>query len=473
LKKVPMKHSILFLLTSLVWLAGCYPAADDQFIDDSQTVSDSEAAEAIREKNLFQNEWTYAQMKEVYYWTDDLPAASTVDMEQYPMQFFESLLSPKDRFSWIEANTSYREAGASSLYDRFGLEYQAWRCPDGSLLCQALLIRKHSPAFHAGLKRGDWFRMEHGGTVANGTALTLQVGRMENGDFVPQQSVSLVATRSDAVYTSAVSLDTIYTTGDEHRIGYLFYNEFEDATGNLMNPYRMELREIFARFAAGDITDLIIDLRYNPGGYVSICDYLAGLILPDESLEQISYYHEYNEQLSQQQYEQTGNREETGHFPSKSTLYGRNIGMKRLYAILTGRSFSASESLVNGLAPYMPVVKIGSASGGKGVGSRTIVDNRYPYQLQPIIFRYYNRDHVTVPDTGLTPDVPADETGAATKFELGDTRELLLSVALNEITGTSLRSTLDYGKINLTPVDNHPLDSGRRKTEGYVHDSEQ
>jgi C-terminal processing protease CtpA/Prc len=465
-----MKHSILFLLTSVVWFAGCYPAADDQYIDDTQTVSESEAMEAIREKKLFQNEWTYAQMKENYFWTDDLPAASTVDFEQSPMQFFKSILSPKDRFSWIEANTSYREEGALSMYDRFGLEYQAWRRPDGSLLCQALLIRKHSPAFHAGLKRGDWFRTD-GGTAANGTALTLQVGRMENGDFVPRQTVSLVETRSDAVYTSAVSLDTVYTIGDEHRIGYLFYNGFEDAEGTLMNPYRMELREIFARFAAGDITDLIVDLRYNPGGYVSICEYLAGLILPDESLGQVSFYHEYNGQLSQRQYEQTGNREEVRYFPSKSILFGRNIGMRRLYAILTGRSFSASESLVTSLAPYMPVVKIGSTSGGKGVGSWAIADNRYPYQLQPIIFRYYNRDHVTVPDTGLTPDVPADETHAETKFELGDTRELLLSVALNEITGMSLRSTPDYGKINLTPVDD-PLDSGRRRTEGYVREKD-
>jgi C-terminal processing protease CtpA/Prc len=238
-----------------------------------------------------------------------------------------------------------------------------------------------------------------------------------------------------------------------------------------MNPYRKELREIFDRYKQNNITNLIVDLRYNRGGYVSICQYLCGLVLPDEYLEQISGYHEFNEQLSQENYETTGNREDVLHFPSKATLFGQNIGLPQLFVILTGKSFSASESLVNSLDPYIQVIKIGTTSGGKGVGSWSIADNRYPYQLQPITFRYYNKNHITVPDSGLPPDIYVDETNQSSLYELGDIRECLLNATLLNITGgLKIKSTPQSEKVTFTPVENK--DSFSRRVKGYMDNRE-
>ncbi|GHT37534.1 hypothetical protein FACS189435_2730 [Bacteroidia bacterium] len=157
------------------------------------------------------------------------------------------------------------------------------------------------------------------------------------------------------------------------------------------------------------------------------------------------------------------------YFPAKDAIGEDNVGLRKAYFIITGRSASASESLINSLAPCIRVVTIGSASTGKNVGSHTCKDNQYEWQLQPITFYYYNRNHETVPETGLAPDIPVDESTIGTFYELGDVRERLLSVALREIAGIMARSATDYGELLLSPVDEGPP---RRKIEGLKYNEQ-
>ncbi|MDR1556842.1 MAG: hypothetical protein LBS88_07430 [Tannerellaceae bacterium] len=450
------KYLLLLIVGSL---PACYEGASDKFLPDETIVNTDDEEEDEDERVKEQNRWTYKQMENDYLWEEYLPDTSTLSFSEYPKQFFDNLLYEGDRFSWIEPNT---DVETYSLYDQYGLDYATYQTAGGELVHRVLLVRKDTRARKAGLKRGDWFKIADD----SGKGITLIKGNMEGEVFYPHQPIPLQAETEE--YTRSVLLDSVYQIEDR-KIAYLFYNEFNDGGSLIYNPYREELKAVFTRFGQQEATDLIVDLRYNPGGYVSICQYLGSLILPDEYLGEISGYHSYNKKRAALQYERTGNEEEILFFLGKNIIDGNNLGLGKAYFIITRHTASASESLINSLSPFVGVVKIGSTSTGKGVGSWTIQSRQYEWQLQPITFRFYNRDHETIPDGGLTPDIFVDETQAGTLYELGDTRELLLSTALDEIMGQRLKSARIGEKTNLRPIDRDI--SARRKVKGYIDNS--
>ncbi|MGV8135188.1 MAG: S41 family peptidase [Mangrovibacterium sp.] len=414
-------------------VSGCYETADDLYIETGSEIRENEE---LKNETVAQNRWLYQKMNEQYFWYKNMPDSSTLDFNQQAESFFDKLLSSEDRFSWIELNADY--SGEVSLYHHYGLETIEYQTADGSTINRVLLVLPGSPAQRAGLKRGDWFTTGQEMSKNLENSLRLTKGKVSGREFYPEETIDLYAGSANT-YTSAVSLDTMYQI-EGHQIGYLFYNEFMDTEGTIKNPYKAELREIFASFKQKNITDFIIDLRYNPGGRLSICQYLCSLILPDEYLGKVSGYQEFNDKLAKKQFDETGNEKEILIFPSKVNVGGNNIGIGKIYAIVTESTASASESLINSLDPFIEVVKIGTKTCGKGVGSWTIQDKRYKWQIQPITFRYYNSLHVTVPATGLIPDVVADESSIGTYYELGDVKEYLLSIALSQITGIRTRS---------------------------------
>ncbi|MFA5328107.1 MAG: S41 family peptidase [Prolixibacteraceae bacterium] len=420
--------------------------------------------EQLKNQTIGQNKWLYQQMDKNYYWYKDMPDSSKLDFNQSASSFFERLKSSKDRFSWIESNGDY--PGGESMYDRFGLEYGEYRTVDGETVCRVLFVGNGSVAMKAGIRRGDWFVLSSGADLEQ-NQVGIQMGEINDGHFIPIKKEMLLA-QMEETHTSAVKLDTIYQIGNK-KIGYLFYNEFIDTNGNISNPYRIELRNIFTKFNQSIISDLIIDLRYNHGGYASICQYLCSLILADEYLGKVSGFHEFNDKLAQKQLKETGNKEDILYFPSKSTIGGNNIGIPKLYAIVTAQTASASECLINSLSPFIQVITVGTKTVGKGVGSWPIKDDNYKWQIQPITFRYYNSQHVTVPDTGLVPDIYADEALVENYYELGDVKEYLLNIALSQILGEKKLKIAHAGLQKMIPV--LPEQSTilpRRKVSGLV-----
>jgi C-terminal processing protease CtpA/Prc len=446
----------LLPLVACLLLEGCYKDASDSYIEDEIIIDPGDREKDL--KVMEQNRWTYERMKSDYLWEELLPDTASLDMEEYPQKFFDRLKYQGDRFSWIELNPAYSNY---SNYDRYGIDYAAYRTADGEVVYRLLLVGR--AAKDAGLRRGDWFRIEE--YRGKGNSLVITTGSMDNGAFIPSQQVHIQ--QQEGEYTEAVSLDSVYHIGDS-RIAYLFYNAFIDGTSVINNPYRQELRDIFTRFKDAGVTDIIVDLRYNPGGHVSICQYLASLMLKDEQLGSLSGYHSYNKNLAAEQYAQTGNEESLLYFSTAALIGGHNLGLDQAWFIISSHTASASESLINTLAPFMNTVKIGTRSTGKGVGSWTIEDRRYEWKLQPITFRYYNSLHETVPDTGLTPDITLTDENDGGLYDIGDTRERLLAETLGRITGAQLRS--DYSELTGVELirDFRPA---RRMTEGYIDNS--
>ena len=81
----------------------------------------------------------------------------------------------------------------------------------------------------------------------------------------------------------------------------------------------------------------------------------------------------------------------------------------------------------------MDVIIIGEQTYGKGVGSWTIRDNRFKYQIQPITMRYHNANMETTPDDGIPVDYFMEDGYSTSKKELGDVNEPLLNKAISII----------------------------------------
>ncbi|NNK18563.1 MAG: carboxyl-terminal protease, partial [Maribacter sp.] len=125
----------------------------------------------------------------------------------------------------------------------------------------------------------------------------------------------------------------------------------------------------------------------------------------------------------------------------------------------TDRSASASELIINGLAPYIDVVHIGTTTVGKNQGSITFVDdfengNFYDpdredqinpnnqWGLQPIVSTVENAAGFSDYVDGLVPDIELRED-ITNLGVLGDVNEPLLARAIQEITGVSAKRAFD------------------------------
>ena len=123
-----------------------------------------------------------------------------------------------------------------------------------------------------------------------------------------------------------------------------------------------------------------------------------------------------------------------------------SLNLTKIYILTSKSTASASELVINGLAPYIDVVQIGDFTIGKNVGSITLYDSpdfsknsvnpNHKYAMQPIVLKIVNKDGFgDYQVNGLTPDVQLLEN-LGNLPPLGDTSEPLLAAAINMITAS-------------------------------------
>ncbi len=362
-------------------------------------------------------------MNRNYLWREDLPDSVACNYGLTPPDFFKSILSPKDRFSYITTNTSY-----NPQYYNYGIGYQEYADRQGCKAVQILYVQSDYAKLQ-GIKRGDFFKIiEQRPTYLKLCKVTLN---NENIFISSDQEIDLPNTPEKPGVT--VLLDSVYNFCG-HNIGYLCYTSFDKES---------DLHYSLLKFRDANISELILDLRYNPGGYVSTCQYLCNCIVTENGYGNIFQQCSYNDVLSQYYFQTTGN-ERTFSFYVKPNISGTNtlgigiipLNLPKLYVLTSSHTASASEATIICLKPYTDVIVIGETTVGKGVGSRNFSDNKYKYSLQPIIMRYYNADGETTPDSGIVPDYYIPEGYKTMEKDIGDIEEPLLRAAINIICGT-------------------------------------
>jgi len=414
-----MKAKILFLLPILFFLfVGCSDKNDDPVTggdDDDEEMTDDE----------FTNRWMYRKMESLYLWNTELP--SSPDFTKSPDVFYKSILYNYgnvngDMFSWIEEDASKK---TKSLFaeSNLGFDYMPRSyAPDkdatsNSVGLFVLYVHEGSDAEAKGLKRGQVIYKVNNTNVNNNNYETILEGVTSlnlsvydnNGKQVTLKTIQASETKKSPVFISKVIPGTT--------IGYLMYTGFErgpDEDDEKNFEYDKELIEKISALNNQGITEFILDLRYNLGGYLTSAMDLASALVPNRKTSNIFAKEEYNTHFQDSIIKKWGEDALNEYFLDK--VYGTNVAipqlnLSRLYVLTSDYTASASELIIHGLKPYMTVFQIGETTVGKDKASMTIKsdNSRIKWQLQPIISRLTDAKGVGNYINGLTPDSEISE----------------------------------------------------------------
>jgi len=262
-----------------------------------------------------------------------------------------------------------------------------------------------SPADLAGIKRGYQILTINGNANLSYDAPGYGTGTSTNLNFVinaysNSSTISMTLKKFDGTTLTVTNMsttsysvnpvlkDTVYTTTNGHKVGYIVFNSFtSDANAD------PKLNAAFDYFAAQGVTDLVVDLRYNGGGYVSTAEYLDNLIVPASKSGTLMYNTYYTDNLVsgtdpllKKQWRKdpsSGQDYNYGQFDYSVAANAvnfskqRTLNVTRVFFIITGSTASASELTINNLRPEMDVQFIGGTSYGKPVGFFDIDINKY------------------------------------------------------------------------------------------------
>lgn len=375
-----------------------------------------------------------------------------LDSEDDPAAFFENKLQYiEDRFSFY--NEDYRELTNSlaGISKSNGLEFGLVQFQDSDEIFGFVrYIIPNSNAATVEIQRGDLFTGVDGETLTTSNYISLLFGEndtytlnmadFDNGNFTPND-VEITLTKEEGLAENPVLLSKSFTIGGEN-IGYILYNQFT-------NEYDDDLYSAVKDLKSAGITNLVMDLRYNPGGSVNTTRLLASMIYGTNTSD-LFLRKRYNDKLQ----EQFNDSQLEIYFADKVNGETINsLGLSKLYVLTSSSSASASELLINSLEPYMDVIQIGDVTRGKNEFSTTLVDDRdnsYLYTpsrvndinpdnqwaIQPLIGRNENADGFFDFTSGLQPDYELKEDYSNLGI-LGELNEPLLAKAIEVITGTT------------------------------------
>jgi C-terminal processing protease CtpA/Prc len=386
------------------------------------------------------NNWILENMQVYYFWNDHIPSKTNKNLE--PDKYFESLLYPEDRFSWIQENYTDLLNLLSGIEMEAGYNYTLMRVNQNSQDIVGIInyIKPNSPASKTDLKRGDLFR------GINGTNLTINnyinlldalssphILGIVDQELNPVKNIELSVTK---YAENPVLLDTVYNIAGK-KIGYLVYNFFAEDDGDKTSIYAKELNAIFGKLKTTGIDELILDFRYNGGGALLTCSEFASMI-SNRNGNEIFGFIQYNKLLSAYFLEQEGEDYNKIYFADKieNVPINKLQGLDRLYVITSRGTASASEVLINGLKAYMEVILIGDVTYGKNVGSITIYEEDPQKQktnkwgMQPIVIKLANSKGFSDYGNGFIPDVEESEYAYYPLLPLGNTDETMLHAAL-------------------------------------------
>ena len=199
---------------------------------------------------------------------------------------------------------------------------------------------------------------------------------------------------------------SVITTENGSKVGYLYLESFNSAQFK-------EIKKHFTAFKKEEVRDLVLDLRYNTGGVMMQAATLASLI--GGQAHDGKLFIKWEQSL----------RYEDGNSEYFLNRLPETIHTRRLVVLTTDETCSASEAIINGLRPHMPVYTVGSTTCGKPYGMTCLEFGEK--MLYPVTARVLNSRGEGHYINGIRPDFKANDDPA---HQLGDPKEGMLKKAL-------------------------------------------
>jgi C-terminal peptidase prc len=392
-----MSKRLLVALVSLAGLAAAPPLVP---------AAEAQSSCSVPSQNRFVRDVLF----DYYYWNRELP---TLNPNTFPSP--EAYLDAARNktydhtYSFIANRAEQDALFSSSQFVGLGLSNQF----DGVEM-RLSQVFPESPAAEAGLRRGDRILATNGRTIAQlveADALATAFGPNEAGvevslEWRPAEGPDRRATLVKRVVTIPTVSGLRLFEVDQKKVGYLVFSNF-------VEPSVEALDDAFTALHDAGATELVLDLRYNGGGLVNVAQHLTSLIGGQRTAGKLLAEYVHNDR-----------RLDLNRQLRFENLLPNALGLERLVVITTRASASASELVINGLRPYLPVVVVGDTTYGKPVGQYA-----FPFcdkVLNPVSFVLKNSLGQGDYFTGLPATCPA---GDNLDRQLGDPEEASLKEA--------------------------------------------
>lgn len=349
--------------------------ADDNFLDTQGTFED-------------ETNWLRSWSNETYLWYQEIedrdPALYGSSSAQVA-EYFELLKTnattasgnSKDRYHYTLNTEDYRAQSELGITYGYGMTYQLIRASPPRELVIALVVAD-SPAAQAGITRGTKIVSVDSVDLVDGSDAEAlnnglwpdSINELHSFEVIDPGSTEprAVQIRSDQITDNPVPVTTILDT-DNGKVGYLLF------TQHILTAEQKLVDAIDDLNTAG-ITDLVLDLRYNQGGYLNIANQLSYMIAGAGVSGQTFGTLQFNDKnpvinpitgapLNPTPFQTTTN----SALPLNSALPTLDLPIKRVFVLTTARTCSASEAIINGLRGVdVEVIQFGTGTCGKPYG---------------------------------------------------------------------------------------------------------
>lgn len=370
-----------------------------------------------------------AYSKDIYLWYNQIPASFKVDGYSDPDKIMTALRQfstepgfsqPVDRWSFAMKQREWDNV-SSGISGDFGLNVFFRAAND----LRVKTVEPASPAGRAGIRRG-WQIVKINGnsniSSSNTELVVKNVFNSTNTTFTfqkPDNTTVDISLNAGTYKENPLLLDSIYNVGGK-KIGYFVFNSFLGDTTQIYNNFN----RIFNKFTSENVGDVVVDLRYNGGGYVTVQEKLANYLAPLAANGNLMMKQQFNDKYARD-FNSTENFKKIG-----------SLNLSRIFFIVSSSSASASELLINNLKPYMNVMLVGpSKTYGKPVGFFPIpVGDWYIF---PVSFRTTNKNGEGSYFGGMTLN---SQVADGLDKDWGDLSESCLASAVNYISTGMFRA---------------------------------
>ena len=334
--------------------------------------------------------WVRSFMDETYLWYKDVPivnAASftlagnansvlrTLDAYFQSLKTKNTTVSGKlvDQFSFtvLTADLQKQQSGISSGYG-FRRSIISNTLPR---IVRILYVEQGSPAQLGGILRGDTITSIDGVDINDTTSGGIAILNAGLAPTVASKTTSfgllavnattpriISITSSQSITVTPVAMATVIADAG-NTVGYLVLNSFSIVSAE------KQLIDAITLFKNANVNELVVDLRYNGGGYLDLANELAWMIgdptLAGKTFEKLTCNDKNTQSFC--------NSTDTFHQTTQGFSVDRGqtlpqLRLKRVFVLTSGSTCSASESVINSLSPFMQVVSIGNTTCGKPYG---------------------------------------------------------------------------------------------------------
>lgn len=383
--------------------------------------------------------WMYETMQQEYLYYQDIPEKKSLNFFNKPSDFLNSMVSSKDKKSgstFSHIDSVFVTTRSTSTTPTFGFEGTMVRAENGSYGIRVLYTQENSPAEEVGLKRGDLIIAANNKKINSSDlfyitspkeAYLFTMGKLNERGFDTLQTVQMPSPR--IVENKNIYKSDIMEIGGK-RVAYIMYNEFG-------NNDAENLKQLFKDIAGQSVDDIILDLRYNPGGYVNIAQLVSTNLAPQEAMGNVFLKMTHNDKI---------NQTDILNFEQSLLANGSPLNYKNLYVITSSNTASASEIVINCLRPYIAgrLIQVGTATFGKNVAQQLYTDEAKAPMLE---FWMTNsllsnaEDFSDYYTNGLNPDYEIAENFKGELGELGTAQDSLMIPIIKHIETGSFPTT--------------------------------